>query len=151
MAARHRPRLCGCRPGLSLRTHNSSPPFVSAGRRPRKADRPEDWPGHPWRHQPELRVTNALDVAAAVAGAGAVLAHSGALMALAWALGVPHVALGREESGPSAFAAWTGDASALAADPGEIVANPECLGPDGEAARINRPGGDVRPGPGRMG
>ena len=61
-------------------------------------------------------------MAAAVAGAGAVLAHSGALMALAWALGVPHVALGPEESAPSAFAAWTGDASALAADPGEIVA-----------------------------
>ena len=27
---------------------------------------PEDWPGHPWRHKPELRVTNPLDVAAAV-------------------------------------------------------------------------------------
>jgi hypothetical protein len=83
---------------------------------------PEDWPGHPWRPQPELRVSNPLDVAAAVAAAGAVVAHSGALMALAWALGVPHVALGPEESAPSAFAAWTGDASALAADPGEIVA-----------------------------
>ena len=83
---------------------------------------PEDWPGYAWRPLPGLRVTNPVDVAAAVAGAGAVLAHSGALMALAWALGVPHVALGPEESAPSAFAAWTGDASALAADPGEIVA-----------------------------
>ena len=83
---------------------------------------PEDWPGNPWRPQPELRVTNPVDVAAAVAAAGVVVAHSGALMALAWALGVPHVALGPEESAPSAFAAWTGDASALAADPGEIVA-----------------------------
>jgi hypothetical protein len=83
---------------------------------------PEDWPGHPWRPQPELRVTNPVDVAAAVAGAGAVVAHSGAMMALAWALGVPHVALAPEESPPSSFAAWTGDASALAADPAQIVA-----------------------------
>jgi hypothetical protein len=83
---------------------------------------PEDWPGNPWRSQPALRVTNPVDVAAAVAAAGAVVANSGALMALAWALGVPHVALGPEDSAPSAFAAWTGDASALAADPGEIVA-----------------------------
>jgi hypothetical protein len=103
-------------------------PQLESALRERRAEteegryQPEDWPGHPWRHQPELRVTNPLDVAAAVAGAGAVLAHSGALMALAWALGVPHVALGPEESAPSAFAAWTGDASALAADPGEIVA-----------------------------
>ena len=51
-----------------------------------------------------------------------MVAHSGAMLALAWALGVPHVALGPEESPPSAFAAWTGDASALAADPAEIVA-----------------------------
>ena len=103
-------------------------PQLESALRERRAEteegryQPEDWPGHPWRHQPELRVTNPLDVAAAVAGTGAVLAHSGALMALAWALGVPHVALGPEESAPSAFAAWTGDASALAADPGEIVA-----------------------------
>ena len=83
---------------------------------------PEDWPGYPWRAQPEVRVTNPVDVAAAVASAGAVVAHSGAMLALAWALGVPHVALGPEESPPSAFAAWTGDASALAADPAEIVA-----------------------------
>jgi hypothetical protein len=83
---------------------------------------PEEWPGHPWRPQPELRVTSPVDVVAAVAGAGAVLAHSGAMLALAWALGVPHVALGPEESPPSAFAAWTGDASALAADPAQIVA-----------------------------
>jgi len=83
---------------------------------------PEDWPGYPWRPQHEIRVTSPVDVAAVVASAGAVVAHSGAMLALAWALGVPHVALGPEESPPSAFAAWTGDASALAADPAEIIA-----------------------------
>jgi hypothetical protein len=101
---------------------------VEAALRERRAEteegrhQPEDWPGHPGRPQLELRVTNPVDVAAAVAAAGAVVARSGSMMALAWALGVPHVALGPEESPPSAFAAWTGDASALAADPAEIVA-----------------------------
>ena len=44
------------------------------------------------------------------------------MLALAWTVGVPHVALAPEESSASAFAAWTGDASALAASPAEIVA-----------------------------
>jgi uncharacterized protein with PIN domain len=43
-------------------------------------------------------------------------------MALAWALGVPHVALGDEDSPASSFAAWTGDASALAQSPADMVA-----------------------------
>jgi hypothetical protein len=103
-------------------------PMADAALRERPAEaeegryQPEDWPGYPWRPQAELRVTSPVDVAAAVAAAGAVVAHSGAMLALAWALGVPHVALGPEESPPSAFAAWTGDASALAADPAQIVA-----------------------------
>lgn len=103
-------------------------PEVEAALRERRAEteegryQPEDWAGNPWRPQPELRVTCSADLVAAVSGAGAVLAHTGAMLALAWALGVPHVALGPEDSPPSAFAAWTGDASALAGDPGEIVA-----------------------------
>ena len=103
-------------------------PKAEAALRERRAEmeegryQPEDWPGHPWRPQPELRITSPVDVAAAVAAAGAVVAHSGAMLAIAWALGVPHVALGPEESPPSAFAAWTGDASALAADPAQIIA-----------------------------
>jgi hypothetical protein len=83
---------------------------------------PEDWPGDADRPQLPLRVTSPLDLAAAVAGASAVVARSGALMALAWALGAPHVALGEEGSAASNFAAWTGDSSALAEGPGELVA-----------------------------
>jgi hypothetical protein len=82
----------------------------------------EDWPGDPDRARFQLRVTNPLDLAAAVAGASAVVAHSGALMALAWALGAPHVALAEEGSSASNFAAWTGDASALAEEPAALVA-----------------------------
>jgi hypothetical protein len=44
------------------------------------------------------------------------------MMALAWALGTPHVALAGEGSPASNFAAWTGDASALAHDGAELVA-----------------------------
>ncbi len=120
-------------------------PKVEAALRERRAEteegryQPEDWPGYPWRPQPVLRVTNPVDAAAAVAAAGAVVAHSGAMLSLAWALGVPHVALGTEESPPSAFAAWTGDASALATDPGEIVATiPNIF------ARTGRPPGSKR-------
>lgn len=82
----------------------------------------EDWAG--WQHRPRLplRVTSPADLAAAVSGAAAVVARSGGLMALAWALGVPHVALGAEGSAPSNFAAWTGDASALALRPADVVA-----------------------------
>jgi hypothetical protein len=82
---------------------------------------PEEWPGHPDRPPFKLRVTSPLDLAATVTGAGAVVAQSGAMLALAWTLGVPHVALAPEDSSASAFAAWTGDASALAANPAEIV------------------------------
>ena len=83
---------------------------------------PEDWEAGgdsgPW----PLRITSPIDLAAAVAGARVVVATSAPLMALAWALGVPHVALGREGSPASGFAAWTGDATAVAEDPGEVVA-----------------------------
>jgi hypothetical protein len=82
----------------------------------------ENWPG--WGERPPfpLRVASPLDLAAAVAAAEAVVARSGALMALAWALGVPHVALGEEGGSASNFAAWTGDASALVPGPAGIVA-----------------------------
>jgi hypothetical protein len=83
---------------------------------------PEDWPGDPGRPRLDLRVGNPVDLAAAVAGAEVVVARGGALMALAWALGTPHVALAGEGSPASNFAAWTGDASALAQSPGELVA-----------------------------
>ena len=83
---------------------------------------PEDWPGHPDRPRLGLRVANPLDLAAAVAGAEAVVARTGAMMALAWALGTPHVAVAGEDSPPSHFAAWTGDASALVHDGAELVA-----------------------------
>ena len=83
---------------------------------------PEDWPGDPDRPRLGLRVTNSVDLAAAVAGAEAVVARTGALMALAWALGTPHVALAGEDSPASHFAAWTGDASALVGDGAELVA-----------------------------
>jgi hypothetical protein len=83
---------------------------------------PEDWPGDPERPRLGLRVTSPVDLAAAVAGAEAVVARSGALMALAWALGTPHVALAGEDSPASSFAAWTGDASALAQDGAGLVA-----------------------------
>ena len=91
----------------------------------------EDWPGYLGRPGYlgsaafPLRITSPLDLAASVAGAGAVVATSGALMALAWALGVPHVGIGEEESAVSNFAAWTGDASAVAAEPAEVVATLE--------------------------
>jgi len=82
----------------------------------------EDWPGDPERPRLGLRVANPVDLAAAVAGAGAVVAASSGLMALAWALGAPHVAIGPEEGSASHFAAWTGDASALAESPSEVLA-----------------------------
>lgn len=83
---------------------------------------PEDWPGDPGRPRLGLRVTNPVDLAAAVAGAEVVVARRGALMALAWALGAPHVALAGEGSPASNFAAWTGDSSALAQSAAELVA-----------------------------
>ncbi len=88
---------------------------------------PEDWPGNPGLPLPRLRLTNPLDLAAAVAGAGAVVARTGPMMALAWALGVPHVALGEEDGPTSNFAAWTGDASALAESPDRIVATMDSI------------------------
>jgi hypothetical protein len=83
---------------------------------------PEDWPGYPTRPRLPLRVTSPLDLAAAVAGASVVVAQSGSMMALAWALGVPHAALAPEESPASSFAAWTGDASALVEAPAALIA-----------------------------
>ncbi len=88
---------------------------------------PEDWQGNPGRPQAVLRVTNPVDLAAAVAGAGAVVARTGSFMAMAWALGTPHVALGQEGSSPSDFAAWTGDASALATSASEVVATMDSI------------------------
>lgn len=82
----------------------------------------EDWGGDPHRPRLPLRVGNPVDLAAAVAGAGAVVASSGTLMALAWSLGVPHVAVAAEETPASDFAAWTGDASALVEGPSELLA-----------------------------
>jgi hypothetical protein len=84
---------------------------------------PEDWAGDPDRARMALRVPNPVDLAAAVAGAEAVVASSGALMALAWSLGTPHVAVAGEDSPASNFAAWTGDASALAQDGAAIVSS----------------------------
>lgn len=83
---------------------------------------PEDWAGNPGGPRALLRLTNPVDLAAAVAGADAVVAHSGGLMALAWSLGAPHVALAGEESPASSFAAWTGDASALVEEPAGLAA-----------------------------
>lgn len=83
---------------------------------------PEDWEADPGGEPWPLRITSPVDLAAAVAGAGAVVAASGPLMALAWALGAPHVALAKEGSPASDFVAWTGDASALVEGPGELVA-----------------------------
>jgi len=83
---------------------------------------PEDWPGFPNRPRLPLRVTSPVDLAAAVAGASVVVAESGSMMALAWALGTPHAAVAPEGSPASAFAAWTGDASALAETPAELIA-----------------------------
>jgi hypothetical protein len=97
---------------------------------------PEDWPGFPDRPRLPLRVTSPVDLAAAVAGATAVIAQSGAMMALAWALGTPHAAVAPEESPASAFAAWTGDASALAEDPAELIATMDNI-----FARRGRPPG----------
>ena len=97
---------------------------------------PEDWEGDPDRPRMALRVANPVDLAAVVAGAEAVVARTGALMALAWALGTPHVAVAGEDSPASNFAAWTGDASALAQDGAAIVA-----GIDNIFARRGRPRG----------
>jgi len=103
-------------------------PVVEEALRQRRAEteegryQPEDWAGNPGRPDFPLRVTSPLDLAAAVANSGAVVARSGALMALAWALGAPHAALDVEGSAASNFAAWTGDASALAERPGDLVA-----------------------------
>jgi hypothetical protein len=83
---------------------------------------PEDWPGHPDRPRLPLRVTSPVDLAAAVAGASVVVAQSGPMMALAWALGTPHAAVAPEESPSSSFAAWTGDASALVGTPAALIA-----------------------------
>ena len=83
---------------------------------------PEDWPGYSNRPRLPLRVTSPVDLAAAVAGASVVVAQSGSMMALAWALGVPHAAVAPEESPASAFAAWTGDASALVEAPAGLIA-----------------------------
>lgn len=96
----------------------------------------EDWPGDPYRPRLPLRVSSPLDLAAAVAGAGAVVAQSGALMALAWSVGAPHVAMGAEGSPASDFAAWTGDASTLVSGPAEMVATIENI-----FARRGRPPG----------
>ena len=82
----------------------------------------EDWPGYPDRARLPLRVTSPLDLAAAVAGAAAVVARSGPLMALAWALGTPHVAVAAEDSPADHFAAWTGDPSAVVGSPEALVA-----------------------------
>ena len=117
------PKWCGFHPVHWWRTQRRSQRCGSGGRRTRKAaTSPRTGPatlggprGGYGSPTPSMWRPRSLP-------AGAVVAHSGTLMALAWALGVPHVALGPEESAPSAFAAWTGDASALAADPGEIVA-----------------------------
>ncbi|GEM_PF-2144686 len=90
---------------------------------------PEDWAGREPHPPLALPVASPLDLAAAVAGAQAVVAGSGPLLALAWSLGVPHVALAQE--GPAqvaaaeaadAFVAWTGDATAVAADPAQLSA-----------------------------
>ncbi|HMK98128.1 MAG TPA: hypothetical protein VK425_11320 [Acidimicrobiales bacterium] len=103
-------------------------PEVEAVLRERRAEteegryQAEDWPGPPDRSRLPLRVTSGLDLVAAVSGAGAVVACSGALMALAWALGVPHVAIAPETSAARDFSAWTGDTSAVAETPTEMVA-----------------------------
>jgi hypothetical protein len=103
-------------------------PEVEESLRRRRAEgeeartQPEDWPGYLSGEVFPLRVTSPVDLAAAVAGAGAVLAGTAALMALAWALGAPHVAIGPQGGPASDFAAWTGDSSALASEPAEVVA-----------------------------
>jgi hypothetical protein len=120
-------------------------PEVDQSLRRRRAEaeeartQPEDWEGYLSEEVFPLRVTSPVDLAAAVAGAGAVLAGDGALMALAWALGAPHVAIGPEGGPASNFAAWTGDASALASDPAEVVATI-----DNVFARRGRPPGLAR-------
>jgi hypothetical protein len=77
-----------------------------------------------------------LDLAAAVANAGAVVARSGALMALAWALGIPHVAIAEEGTPASDFAAWTGDTGAVVAGPSGLA-----MTVDNIFARRGRPPG----------
>jgi hypothetical protein len=125
-------------PGLLL----AEDPLVEAVLESRRTEteegryQPEDWPGFPDRPRLPLRVTSPVDLAAAVAGATAVIAQSGAMMALAWALGTPHAAVAPEESPASAFAAWTGDASALAEDPAELIATMDNI-----FARRGRPPG----------
>jgi hypothetical protein len=101
---------------------------VEAALRRRRAEveegryQPEDWEGYGGREPWPLRVTSPFDLAAAVAGAGAVVAESAPLTALAWALGAAHVAIAPEESPASDFAAWTGDSSALAEGPAAVIA-----------------------------
>lgn len=103
-------------------------PEVEAVLRERRAEaeegryQAEDWPGYPDRLRLPLRVTSPLDLVAAVAGADAVVAGTGALMALAWALGTPHIALGAKDSAADHFAAWTGDPSAVVEGPTELLA-----------------------------
>jgi hypothetical protein len=96
----------------------------------------EDWPGYPGRARLPLRVTSPVDLTAAVWGAEAVVSASGALMSLAWALGVPHIALAAEDSPAGNFAAWTGDRSSVADGPREMVA-----ATDNIFARRGRPPG----------
>jgi hypothetical protein len=108
-----------------LATDDPGAESVRAARRAEAEEarhQPEDWPGDPGRPRLRLRVANPVDLAAAVAGADAVLARTGAMMALAWALGTPHAALAGEDSPASHFAAWTGDASALVGDGAGLVA-----------------------------
>jgi uncharacterized protein with PIN domain len=120
-------------------------PLVEAAVRQRRAEaeearhQPEDWAGYLGGELFPLRVTSPLDLAAAVAGAGAVVAASGGLMALAWALGTPHVAIGEEEGSASDFAAWTGDSSAVARGPADVVATLDNI-----FARGGRPTGLTR-------
>jgi hypothetical protein len=103
-------------------------PEVEAVLRERRAEAEEgrhlaeDWPGYAERARLPLRVSSPLDLVAAVAGAEAVVAATGSLMALAWALGTPHVALAPPESAAHNFTAWTGDPSAVVETPAQMVA-----------------------------
>ncbi len=125
-------------PGLLTADYPGPDPVLVARRAETEEGRhqSEDWAGDPARPRMALGVANPVDLAAAVAGAEAVVARTGALMALAWALGTPHVAMAGEDSPASNFAAWTGDASALAEDGAALVA-----GMDNIFARRGRPRG----------
>ncbi|HTW06168.1 MAG TPA: hypothetical protein VME46_01570 [Acidimicrobiales bacterium] len=104
-------------------------PEVEAVLRERRAEAEEgrhlaeDWPGYGDRARLALRVTSPLDMAAAVAGAQAVVVSRGALMALAWGLGIPHVAVAPEQSAAADFTAWTGDPSAVVGGARELAAS----------------------------